>query len=180
MNLLETIAPKSDQLNADDLIAGPRTITITRVVITGGEQSVSIFFDGDNGKPWKPSKSMRRALIMVFGEGDNGKAWTGKQVTLFRNEKLKFDNCIGGIQFSHASGLSKPLTFALTMGRGRSVIYTVHPLESFVAELKTLQKATTPDELKTAFLALSPAAQKALTADKDRLKIILTTPQTNS
>jgi len=175
MNLLDTIVPKSDQLNADDLIAGPRTITITKVVVTGGEQAVSVFFEGDNGKPWKPSKSMRRALVMVFGEGDNGKAWTGRKVTIFRNEKLKFEAAIGGIQFSHASGITAPMTFALTMGRSRSVLYTVKPLESFAAELKTLADATTPDELKAAFLALSPAAQKALTAEKDRLKISLPT-----
>lgn len=178
MNLLETIAPKSDQLNADDLIAGPRTITITRVVITGGEQSVSVFFQGDNGKPWKPSKSMRRALIMVFGEGDNGKAWTDKRVTLFRNEKLKFDGCIGGIQFSHASGLTTPMTFALTMGKGRSVIYTVKPLtENFDTELSKLTAAKTEEELKAAFLSLSLPAQKALTSEKDRLKISLTTTE---
>lgn len=176
MNLLETITPKSDQLNADDLIAGPRTITITRVVITPtGEQNVSVFFEGDNGKPWKPSKSMRRALIMVFGEGDNGKAWTGRQVTLFRNEKLRVNECIGGIQFSHVSGIAAPMTFALTMGRGRSVLFTVKPLESFAAELKTLKEATTADALKAAFLALSPAAQKALRPEADRLKLSLTT-----
>lgn len=177
MNLLDTIAPKSDQLNADDLIAGPRTITITRVVITPtGDQNVSIFFEGDNGKPWKPSKSMRRALIMVFGEGDNGKAWTGRSVTLFRNPDLKYASCMGGIQFSHASGLSAPMTFALTMSKGRSVLYTVKPLavKTYDAELKTLTDCATLDQLKAAFSALSPAAQKALGAEKDRLKTTLT------
>ena len=63
------------------------------------------------------------------------------------------------------------------MSRNVSVIYTVKPLvaETFTAELAKLTAATTQDELKTAFLSLSPAAQKALTAEKDRLKLSLTT-----
>ena len=58
-----TIAPKSDQLNADDLINGPMTITITAVKARPGssEQPIQISFDGDGGKPYLPCKSMRRA-----------------------------------------------------------------------------------------------------------------------
>jgi len=62
----KTIEAKSDQLNSDDLIAGPITVTITDVKINlnTDQQPVSISFTGDNGKPWKPSKSMRRALML--------------------------------------------------------------------------------------------------------------------
>jgi hypothetical protein len=42
MNLENTIIPKSDQLNADDLIGGPRTITITGVKAGTPEQPVTI------------------------------------------------------------------------------------------------------------------------------------------
>ena len=39
------IVPKSDQLNADDLIGGPITIKITKMVVApAGEQRVSVFF----------------------------------------------------------------------------------------------------------------------------------------
>jgi len=169
------IQPKSDQLNADDFVAGPRTVRITGVEIKGGEQPVSVHFEGDNGKPWKPSKSMRRALIMVFGEGDNGKSWAGRSVTLFRNPDLKFNTCIGGIQFSHASGLSAPITFALTMNRGRSVIYTVKPLETFTAELAKLTACTSLDELKSAWSAISPSARNFLKSHQESLKSKLTT-----
>jgi hypothetical protein len=41
------IVPKSDQINADDLISGPMTVTIKDVQITGGtEQPVSIALEG--------------------------------------------------------------------------------------------------------------------------------------
>ena len=41
MDLTPTLAPKSNQLNSDDLIAGPRTITITSVVAGNAEQPAS-------------------------------------------------------------------------------------------------------------------------------------------
>ena len=63
MDLSQTIIPKSDQLNADDLIAGPRTIRITAVSTGNAEQPVVINYEGDNGRPYKPSKSMRRILV---------------------------------------------------------------------------------------------------------------------
>ena len=56
------ITPKSDQINADDLIAGPRTIMVREVDIRPGtEQPVSIFYDGDGGKPWRPCMLFVRA-----------------------------------------------------------------------------------------------------------------------
>ena len=67
-NMLQTIVPKSDQLNADDLIGRDLTITITGVEIKGGqEQPVSIHFDGDNGKPYKACKSMCRVMVSAWG-----------------------------------------------------------------------------------------------------------------
>lgn len=45
-NLRDTIQPKSDQLNADDLIAGPINITITSVRRGNAEQPVGIEWEG--------------------------------------------------------------------------------------------------------------------------------------
>ncbi len=55
MSLMNAIKPKSDQLNADDLLTGPRTITITEVVNRETpDQPVWIRYEGDGGKPYKP------------------------------------------------------------------------------------------------------------------------------
>ena len=63
MNIQKTIEAKSDQLNADDLIGKSRTIKITDVkVLDSDVQPVLISFEGDNGKPYKPSKGMIRVL----------------------------------------------------------------------------------------------------------------------
>jgi hypothetical protein len=86
MNISDTIAPKSDQLNADDLIAGPKTITITSVKVEAGDQPVSVFYQGDNGKPYKPCKSMRRVLVRLFG--NDSATYAGKRVTLYCDEQV--------------------------------------------------------------------------------------------
>ena len=67
MDLSKTIIPKSDQLNADDLIAGSKIIKIRD--IKGGSddaQPVNIYFYGDNNKPFKPCKSVRRILVQLW------------------------------------------------------------------------------------------------------------------
>jgi len=87
-NLENTIVPKSDQLNVDDFITGPKTIKITGVKVTGGEQSVSISYEGDSGKPWKPCKSMRRVLIQVWG--GNGDNYIGKSIALYVDPTVKW------------------------------------------------------------------------------------------
>src|SRR5688572_15105315 len=103
------IIPKSDQLNADDLIAGPRTITITGVTIKAGEQPVSIHYEGDNGKPYKCCKSMARILVSAWGA--DSKQYVGRSVTLFRDPEVKWAGmAVGGIRISHMTNIDRPLS----------------------------------------------------------------------
>ena len=62
-----TIEPRSDQLNADDLMTGPRTFTITDVTAGNPEQPVNVHLAEYPERPWKPSKSMRRVLVAAWG-----------------------------------------------------------------------------------------------------------------
>ncbi len=124
-DLSNTIKPKSDQLNADDLLTGPITVTITDVKGGTVEQPVHIHIEGQ--QPYKPCKGMRRVLINAWGI--NGKEWIGKSVTLFCNPDVKWAGvALGGIEISHVSGISKPLTMMLTKARGRKSGFTVQPL----------------------------------------------------
>lgn len=128
-DLSMTIAPKSDQINADDLIGGPRTITITRVTGNEGspEQPVNIFFEGDNGKPYRPCKSMRRVMVAVWGA--DGASYTGRSMTLYRDPSVQFGGMqVGGIRISHMSHIDKAVTMALTATRANRKPYTVKPL----------------------------------------------------
>lgn len=128
MNMLETIIPKSDQLNADDLIGGKTmTIRITGVDVKMDEQPVSIHFEGDGGKPYKPGKSMRRVLVNVWGP--DAKAYTGRRLTLYRDDTVKFGGMeVGGIRISHMSHIQKSVTMALTATKAQRRPFTVQPL----------------------------------------------------
>lgn len=122
------IIPKSDQLNADDLIAGPMTIKITGVTIRGGqEQPISISFENDNGKPYKACKSMCRVMVAAWGA--DSKKYTGRSMMLYREPTVKWGGMeVGGIRISHMSDIEMPLTMALTMTRANKRPFTVKPL----------------------------------------------------
>lgn len=127
IDLRGTIKPKSDQLNADDLIGGPITIRITGVTVGEGEQPVAISFDGDGGKPFKPGKSMRRVLVNLWGP--DGETYVGRSLTLYRDEQVVFGGVeVGGIRISHMSHLQRETTMALTATKAKRKPFTVRPL----------------------------------------------------
>lgn len=128
-DLSTTIAPKTDQLNADSLIAGPITIRVTKVTATGvKDQPISIHYEGDAGKPYKPGLSMRRVLYLLWGK--DGASYVGRSMTLFREPTIKFGgDVVGGIRISHMSDIGdKPITVPLTVTRGSRKPFTVEPL----------------------------------------------------
>lgn len=130
IDLTPTIAPKSDQLNADDLIAGPMTIRITNVSAnpSSPEQPVSISFDGDNGKPYKPCKSMRRVLVSAWGK--DGTAYIGRSMTLYRDPRVTFGGIeVGGIRISHMSDIDRDMSMSLTASRTKRLPYVVKRLD---------------------------------------------------
>jgi hypothetical protein len=128
MDLTASIAPKSDQINADDLISGPRTFTVESVTEGSTEQPFNIHLVENPGRPYRPSKSMRRVLVMAWGKESDD--WpTGGRITLFRDPEVKFGRDeVGGIKISHLSHIDRPMTFALTEKRGSRKPHTVEPL----------------------------------------------------
>lgn len=128
IDISKTVITKSDQLNADDLIGGPIIIQITDVKKVENDQPVIIHYQGDNGKPYKPCKSMRRALIHCWGA--NAAAYPGRSLKLFCDPAVTFGGeKVGGIRISHASHINGPQNFPLSVTRGKKKIYTVNPLE---------------------------------------------------
>jgi len=125
--LLDTIKPNSDQLNADDLIAGPITVKVESMKRgPSDQQPVEIVVDG-GFMPYRPCKSMRRVLIAAWGE--LGKDWIGKSMTLYLDRSVKYGGqAVGGIRISHVSGIDAPLDLMLTVTRGKRVKYQVKPL----------------------------------------------------
>lgn len=126
MDLSSTTTPDSSQVNADDLIAGPLTFTVTRVSAGNAEQPVNIHL-AETERTYRPSKSMRRVLVNAWGsEGD---AYAGRRLTLYRDPTVRFGKDVtGGIKISHLSHIDRPLTLALTVTRGKRANHTVDPL----------------------------------------------------
>lgn len=128
MDMSQFVVPKSTQLNADDLVSGPRTIRITRVTGTGnGEQPVAVYFDGDDGRPFLPCKSMRRVMIAAWGV--DASTYIGRSLTIYRDPEVTFGGMkLGGIRISHMSHLAQPLNLALTVTKSKRAPYKVAPL----------------------------------------------------
>jgi len=134
MDLSKTIIPKSDQLNADDLISGAKTIKIREVKAGADEtQPVAIYFYGDNNKPFKPCKSMRRVLVQLWGA--DGLQYAGRRLTLYREDSVKWSGVeVGGIRISHASHIAGSTRVLLTISRNKRVPVTIEALP--LVELK--------------------------------------------
>lgn len=145
MDLSTTIVPRSDQLNADDLMSGPRTVTITAVKAGSGEQPVNVELAEFPGRPFKPSKSMRR--VLVFAWGKDSSVYVGRKLTLYRDPHVRFGRDeVGGIRISHMSHIDQTLTLALTTTRGKRSPFTVEPLVLPTAE--DVQACSSVDALR--------------------------------
>jgi hypothetical protein len=144
--LAEALAPKSDQLNADDLIPGPRVLKVTAARITKEDRATKIVlnFEGDNGKPWKPCKTMGRAMVMAWAIAEPEQL-VGKMVRVYRDPEVKFGDqgAVGGIRISHMSHIDKPVNMKLTVSQGKKALFTFHPL---VTEAEPATFARSPNE----------------------------------
>lgn len=127
MDIRETITPRSDQLNFDDLLAGSFTGTVETVSKGTAEQPVNVNLKEFPGRAYKPSKSMRRVLVAGWGAESN--EWVGRTLELVGNPEITFGrDKVGGIEIAAMSHLEKPLVLSLTATRGRRKSFTVQPL----------------------------------------------------
>lgn len=144
MDIDDTIAPKSDQLNSEDLLAGPRTFTIERANVTSGEQPVNLHLAELPGRPYRPSKTMRRVLVHAWGK--KSAEYVGRRLTLYRDPDVKFGGeAVGGIKISHLSDIPERMSVALTVTRGKRAPHTVDPLPDAPSEPTAEQIAECAD-----------------------------------
>jgi hypothetical protein len=126
--LKQAIAPRSDQLNYDDLMGGVEmVITVTGVKITPGDQPISISIDG-SPKFYRPSKTCARVMAAIWGMDEMG--WVGKSARLYGDPSIKFGpQKVGGIRISELSHMGdKPITLSLTSTRGQRTLTVIRPL----------------------------------------------------
>lgn len=127
-NWQDTVAAKSDQLNADDLLAGPIVIVITQVTKVNGDQPMVINYQNDNGKPYKPNKTMRKIILAAWGADDS--QWIGRGMTIYCDPDVKWaGKPVGGIAISQLSHIPKPMEANLNVTRGKKKLYKIGVLK---------------------------------------------------
>lgn len=127
MDISGSLAPRSDQQNFDDYLAGPKTATVSEVKAGTTEQPVEVHLVEFPGRPYKPSKSMRRVLVAAWGA--EASAYVGRRITLVGDPTVKFGGqVVGGIKIAALSHIDKPLSINLTVTRGKRAPHVVQPL----------------------------------------------------
>ena len=106
-NFMQTLEAKSDQLNATDIMGINLVIRIRDAQLTSSkEQPLAIYFDGDNNRPWKPSKGMRR--VLAAGWGAETENLIGKSVKLHFDASVKYAGKeVGGIRIKAMSDIDQ-------------------------------------------------------------------------
>jgi len=130
-NLRDTTAPKSDQLNVDDITGTTKIIRVTAVKRgSTKEQPISIEYAGMDGRPYKPCKTMRRVLIAAWGE--DGRDWQGRSMKLYCDPEVMFGGVkVGGIRISQMSHIDKELKLMLSVSRAKRAESKITRLQAY-------------------------------------------------
>lgn len=171
MDISTTTQPKSDQQNFDDYgTGGPKTVTIVEVVEGNAEQPVWIHLAEFPGRPYKPSKSMRRVLEFAWGKDTD--VYHGRRMTLYGDPTVKFGGSVlGGIKISHLSHLDREKSLSLTETKGKRKPFVVKPLVEATPppppaamSLEDVAATTDTDTLRTAWQGSPPDVRAAIEA----------------
>ena len=121
---------KSDQLNAMDIMGQERIIRIRSVAVAKSDQPVSVFFDGDNNRPWKPSKGMIR--ILAAGWGTDSSQWVGKHAQIYCDPNVIYaGKPVGGVRIRAMSDIPENgLRATITISRQKREPYLVQFLDT--------------------------------------------------
>lgn len=194
LDMTKYTAPKSDQLNADDLIGGPLTVTISRVRASEStpDQPVEVHIEGSD-KPYKPCKSMRRVMIALWGK--DATQYVGRSMTLYRDPEVQFGGMkVGGIRIGEMSHIEKDAQLVLTASKTKRAPFVVKKMKAQVSPpppqepaaltpkeaADMIRKAGNVAELRAVFgevykhfPAYDDATRDALTDLKDAVKLEL-------
>lgn len=160
-NLRDTITPKSDQLNADDLTGTTKIITVTAVKRGATkDQPISVEYIGMEGRPYKPCKSMRRILIAAWGE--DGREWAGRGMRLYSDPEVKFGGVkVGGIRINALSHIEKEMKILLTLTKGNRCESRVSPLPAYPQDAFEQNKSAWVAAIKAGKLDIETVVSKA-------------------
>lgn len=153
MDITNALAPKSDQLDAVDLLGSPpQVFTITDVKENNVEQPVNIRL-AEFPRVWRPSKGMLRVMAHCWGK--KTEVWVGRKVELYTDPDVKFGpDKVGGIRIRRLSHIDGRTSVPMIISRGKSGSWNVDllpdapapdPNAARLAELRKEWKHATPE-----------------------------------
>lgn len=165
-DIQQAIAPKSDQLNAVDLVTGAVIVTVANVTKGSPEQPVNINLTEFPRRPYKPSKSMLRIIVEAWG--NKAEQWAGRRMELYRDPDVTYGGeKVGGIKISALSHIEKPVTLPL-MEQRKIRPHTVKPLPQDATPVaasisdEQIIDATTVEELRELWHHADAMQKKAI------------------
>ena len=174
MDLSKALAPKTDQIDATDLIGNPPQIfTIKSVSENGSEladqQPVNIRLEETN-LFYRPSKGMLRVLADNWGK--DVQKWVGRKLELYGDPNVYFGKeKRGGTRISRLSHITAKHSTLINPRGGRGAYWEVKPLPVETApatdpriEALKAEWATATDERKEAIKAEVAALQSGASA----------------
>jgi len=127
LDMTASAEARSDQINAADLISGPRTYTIEKVTEGKATHPFDFHLVESPGKVYRPNTGMRR--VIIAGWGPKTEVYHGRRLTLLNEPTVIYAGAeIGGLRVSHMSHLDKPLKTSLAINQKKKVPYIVEPL----------------------------------------------------
>ena len=126
-DISDTLAPKSNQLDAVDLLDGPRIFTITECVTRSHEEQPTTIKLAEFPRPWKPGKNQRRVLAYCWG--GKGSLYAGRRVELYCDTSVLYaGEKVGGIRIRALSHIDGPMDAPIIPTRGKGGTWHVEPL----------------------------------------------------
>ena len=168
MDITNALAPKSDQLDAVDLLGSPpQVFTITDVNEGNPEQPVNIHL-AEFPRVWRPSKGMLRVLAHCWSKDTT--TWVGRSVELYCDPEVTFGpNRVGGIRISRLSHIDKRTPVPMIVKRGQGGSWNVDPLPATTPTpteptAEQVAACTDVEELKDMWRSAGPERREQIQA----------------
>lgn len=152
-DITQALMPKSDQMDAVDLLGGPpQVFTITSVSEGNAEQPVQIGL-AEFPRVWRPSKGMLRVLAHCWGKVTA--EWVGRRVELYCDPDVMFGpDRVGGVRISRLSNIEKRTPVPMIIKRGKGGSWNVDPLPDAPAATKPTSPVASSPELLAELTAM--------------------------
>lgn len=169
-DIADTLAPVSEQLDAIELIDGPRVFTVKSVTVRKDDkQPVKIYFE-EFPRPWRPGVNQRRVLKHCWGRKSS--EWAGRKIKLFYEPDVTYGGTkTGGTRIASMSHIDGPMDAPILISGGRASTYHVEPLSEAPAGLtaEEITACTDADQLRAWWMAY-PSLRDQITARWNELQ----------